>query len=237
MKRVSITIDVEQDCPPYLDTYEGIERGMPRLLELFKGEAVPATFFMTGDVARRYPEMVRSVAEHGHEIGCHGDTHPRFSALKPESARREIGEATEVLRGFYPVTSFRAPYLDFPPAYLAILRELGYRLDSSQGRHKSLRARVQKDSLVRIPASLPPSWLRVHRLFSRLMLSFMADPIVLFFHPWEFIDMTRSPIPKDCRFRTGDLALDSLREAIRYFKGKKAKFFRMAELPEALTLP
>ena len=31
-----------------------------------------ATFFIPGQVAKRYPDAVRAIAAHGHEIGCMG---------------------------------------------------------------------------------------------------------------------------------------------------------------------
>ena len=48
---------------------------------------------------------------------------------------------------------------------------------------------------------------------------------------WEFVDMTRTPIPLDCRFRTGEPALASLRATILHYRGRGASFHRMAELP------
>src|SRR5579883_3271357 len=129
---VCITIDIEHDCPPWLTSYHGVEEGAPRLLELFSQEAVPATFFTTGDVARRYPALPRAIVDGGHELGCHGDSHKRFGRMGPEEARREIRDASATLRAYAPVTAFRAPNLDFPRPYLRILREEGYRIDSSQ---------------------------------------------------------------------------------------------------------
>src|SRR5947209_6631049 len=107
--KVCITIDVEHDCPPFLSTYRGVTDGMPRLLELFSAEGVPATFFTTGDVARRFPDTCRRIVDMGHELGCHGDTHRRFSALGPSEAKKEIDDASATLRKFGEVTSFRAP--------------------------------------------------------------------------------------------------------------------------------
>jgi peptidoglycan/xylan/chitin deacetylase (PgdA/CDA1 family) len=234
--RVCITVDVEHDCPPFLTTYRGIEEGMPRLLALLADEGVRATFFTTGDVARRHPDTVRAIVDGGHELGCHGDTHRRFGALDEAEARREIDDASATLRAFYPVRSFRAPNLDFPARYLPLLRRADYRLDSSQGRHKPgsfFKAPSVEGGLLRVPASTSPSATRLpkflrHRLFARL-----ADPVVLFFHPWEFVDMTRAPIPRDCRYRTGDPALADLRDAIGWFRGRAASFGPIGELSYA----
>src|SRR5262245_28076948 len=120
--QVAITVDMEHDCPPFLTSYRGVTEGAPRLLDLLAAEGVPATFFTTGDVARRYPETVEAIVAGGHELGCHGDSHRRFSTLDRDTARQEIEQASETLRRFYPVTAFRAPNLDFPEGYLPLLR-------------------------------------------------------------------------------------------------------------------
>ena len=69
---VYVTVDVEPDCPPYLWTWRGIEEGMPKLVDLFDEEAIPATFFVTGQTADRYPGTIETLVQKEHEIGCHG---------------------------------------------------------------------------------------------------------------------------------------------------------------------
>jgi peptidoglycan/xylan/chitin deacetylase (PgdA/CDA1 family) len=232
--RVCITVDVEQDCPPFLSSFHGIESGIPRLIALLAEVDVHGTFFTTGEVARRFPDTVRRIVDSGHELGCHGDTHARFSALEPEAARQEIVRATEVLRAFYPVRSFRAPNLDFPSSYLPFLRDAGYTLDSSQGRHKPgslFCAPSVADTVRRVPATTAPSVLRLPSPIRDAVLRHLASPAVFFFHPWEFVDMTRAPIPLDCRFRTGAPALASLRATIEHYRARSATFHRMGELP------
>ena len=76
---VDLTVDMEQDCPPYLNTWRGMEEGAPPLLELVAEEHVPSTFFTTGQAARRYPDLTARMANDGHELGCHVDTHRSFA--------------------------------------------------------------------------------------------------------------------------------------------------------------
>src|SRR5262249_30491539 len=142
-------------------------------------------------------------------------------------ARKEIDYATATLRQYQAVQSFRAPNLDFPEAYLPLLVRAGYRVDSSQGRHKPgsfFKRPTREAGLKRVPASTAPSVVRLPRLVRERLLGRMSDPVVLFFHPWEFVDMTRAAIPIDCRFRTGQPALDDLRATIAFFRARNAQF-------------
>jgi peptidoglycan-N-acetylglucosamine deacetylase len=233
--RVCLTVDVEQDCPPFLDTFRGIEAGMPALLELLAAEGVRSTFFTTGDVARRYPALIDKLVDAGHELACHGDTHRRFDTLDPAEARAEIVAATATLSRHYPVISFRAPNLAFPLDYLPLLEESNYRLDSSQGRHKLdyWRYAQPATTLVRVPASTTSSVLRWQSLLRGLVFRALGDPVVLFVHPWEFVDFRRSNLRLDCRFKTGAVALECLRASIRFFRDRGGKFVRMRDLLDA----
>ena len=99
MIQVSLSIDVESDCPPYLATqYRGIEEGLPRLLDALDAAGVPTTCFCTGDVAERYPGAVTDIVRRGHELGCHGHTHRPFDTLDIHEATSEIRRSAHVLR-------------------------------------------------------------------------------------------------------------------------------------------
>ena len=95
------------------------------------------TFFTTGEVAERFPRAVEQVVEQGHELACHGMSHTAFTSLDRDAASDEITRSTAILREFASVTSFRAPYLQFPDAYLDLLEASGFELDSSQAVYKA----------------------------------------------------------------------------------------------------
>src|SRR5262249_44240066 len=133
--------------------------------------AVPATFFTTGEVATRYPDSVKRVVDAGHELACHGMTHTAFTTLDRATARDEIVESAAILRRFAEVTSFRAPYLQFPDAYVELLEENGFALDSSQAKYKLSYYRSRSGRrLRRIPASVTSSVLRLPRPIRRAYL-------------------------------------------------------------------
>lgn len=232
MTRVSISVDFEPDCPPYLSsTFRGIEEGAPALLRLFAQSGVRATYFTTGEVAERFPASVRALVDSGHELGCHGVTHTAFDTLDEPSARWEIEHSAAILRRIAPVTSFRAPYLRFPDRYVPLLEAAGFLLDSSLAKYKrSYYSPRRPTTLTRIPASMTSSVYRLPRLIRNPWLLALRDPVVLFVHPWEFVDLTHEDLRYDCRFRTGAFALRALREVIELFQRRGATFLPMREL-------
>src|SRR5205807_2950050 len=166
MLEVSLGIDVEPDCPPYLATqYRGVMDGLPRILDALDNAGVASTCFCTGDAATRFPDRVCELLARGHELGSHGHAHRPFDTLSETEARAEIAESTAVLRSFSaPVTAFRAPNLRFPDRYLPLLEEHGFVVDSSQAKYK--RAYYTSNAvttLTRIPASITSSALRLPR--------------------------------------------------------------------------
>ena len=230
----SFTCDLEPDCPPFLRGFRGVEQGLPKLLSLLAELEIRATFFTTGDVARKYPTEVKAVVAAGHELACHGMTHTAFTSMTREQARGEIVESAAILRQLAPVTSFRAPYLKFPDAYLDLVADASFTLDSSQAKYKRAYYTSKRSSststVTRIPASLTSSALRIPKLLRELYLRLLDAPVVLFVHPWEFVDLTKEHIRYDCRFRTGDVALECVGDVLRGMQKRGALFKTMREL-------
>ncbi|HEX7941260.1 MAG TPA: polysaccharide deacetylase family protein, partial [Gemmatimonadaceae bacterium] len=205
--------------------------GAPRLLDLFAAEGVRATYFSTSEVADRYPAALHALIDAKHELGCHGVTPTPFDRMDERTARWEIEHSVHVLRQFAPIDSFRAPYLRFPEPFVRLLEESGFRIDSSLAKYKrSYRAPRLPTTLHRIPASMTSSVLRLPAVVRDPWLARLRDPVVLFVHPWEFVDLRRERLRLDCRFRTGDIALRCLRDVITSFRARGARFVTMREL-------
>ncbi len=230
--RVAITVDFEPDCPPYLSsTFRGIEEAAPRLLDMLAAEGVHATYFSTSEVAERHPAAIRALVDAGHELACHGVTHTAFDRMDERTARWEIEHSARVLRDFAAVDSFRAPYLRFPELFVRLLEQSAFAVDSSLAKYKrSYRAPRLPTTLTRIPASMTSSVLRLPAFVRDPWLARLSDPVVLFVHPWEFVDLTRERLRWDCRFRTGDVALRCLREVVTSFRSRGARFMTIREL-------
>lgn len=62
----------------------------PRLLDLLQRFGIPATFFLIGKEAKRFPEIVRRIAAEGHEIGNHTWSHPHLTDISSARMLNEI---------------------------------------------------------------------------------------------------------------------------------------------------
>jgi len=227
---VSITFDVEHDCPPYLSTTRGMEEGLPRLLDLMNEKGIKATFFFTAEMAKRFPELVKRVVDEGHELGSHNNNHERLDKVSREEGRRLIEKSLEVLREYGDVVSFRAPNLQFPIYYYEVLRENGVLVDSSKATYKGYRGGVGFiNGVLEVPASTTSSVIRLPWRIQRLIHSRLKEPRVYFAHPWEFVPMQKEKIRWDCRFNTGDKAIELLGRMIDHYKREGARFLTMRE--------
>ncbi len=161
-------------------------------------------------------------------------THRRFTSLDRASAKDEIERSSKILRTFAPVTSFRAPYLEFPDSYLDLLVEADYLLDSSQAKYKIAYYKNRRSTapLKRMPVSVTSSFIRLPSWFRTPFFWKLNDPVVLYVHPWEFVDLRQEKMRLDCRFKTGQTALDCVRSALKFFKGRNARFLKFAELSQ-----
>src|SRR5262249_10292535 len=97
----ALTIDVEEyfhvhafadviDPATWDDFPSRVAGPTHRLLELLAVRNVSATFFVLGWVAHRQPELIRAIADAGHEIASHGYNHQRVDKQTPDEFRADI---------------------------------------------------------------------------------------------------------------------------------------------------
>jgi peptidoglycan/xylan/chitin deacetylase (PgdA/CDA1 family) len=111
--------------------------GAQRILALLAKYEVTATFFIPGHTAYAYPDVVRRIADEGHEIGHHGWVHenPALLNATEERAVMERGfEALDRAAGVRPI-GYRSPGADFSSSTVALLLEYGFLYDSSCSAH------------------------------------------------------------------------------------------------------
>ena len=120
----------------WLEMPSRVAASIDGLLATLDRHGVKGTFFVLGWLARHRPDVVRSIADAGHEIASHGFHHRLVTALSPASFREDIRTSRMALEDLVgkPVCGYRAPSFSIVPGFewaFDVLIEEGYRYDSS----------------------------------------------------------------------------------------------------------
>jgi polysaccharide deacetylase family protein (PEP-CTERM system associated) len=191
-----------------------LERGLGRILDLLGQHAVHGTFFVLGDIARRHPQLVRRIADEGHEVGTHGDRHEKVYDLDPARFRSDLRRSLDAIQSATgrPVLGHRAAFFSITRRSLwalDIVREEGLAYDASIYPGPNYRYGIPgyPDQVRRLPNGLLECPVSTFTLFGRRLgiggayLRILpagtlaaalrhrlraARPAGLYLHPWEF---------------------------------------------------
>ena len=115
-----------------------VAEGTRRTLELLDDVGINATFFVVGWIAEEFPEIVREVAERGHEVASKGFYHRSIRSMAPEEFREDLARARAALESAsgQRVVGYRVADAWMEPSdlwALDVLVQEGYEYDSSIG--------------------------------------------------------------------------------------------------------
>jgi polysaccharide deacetylase family protein (PEP-CTERM system associated) len=115
-----------------------LESNTHKALALLDRFGMRATFFVTGWIGDQYPELVRMVAERGHEIASQGYYHKSVRQMEPAEFRDDLARAREALEraAGTRVLGHRVARRWFAPRdlwALEVLAKEGYAYDASVG--------------------------------------------------------------------------------------------------------
>lgn len=101
---------------------------IPDIINSLEKENVKATFFMVGQWAEKYPEVVKLISENGHDIANHSYSHLKMGSIDMKRMKYEIAECGKKLNEITgkEVELFRAPYGDYNDSVINAAKELGY---------------------------------------------------------------------------------------------------------------
>lgn len=141
-----LTFDVEEwfhlldfDSTRGEESWEGYEvrihQNMDRIFRLLEETDSNATFFVIGWIAKKYPEVVRRIAEK-YEVASHTMTHQLVWQQTPEEFRQDVDSSIKLLQDITgkPVKYFRAPGFSIRQSEawaFNILADLGIEIDCS----------------------------------------------------------------------------------------------------------
>jgi polysaccharide deacetylase family protein (PEP-CTERM system associated) len=82
-----------------------------RLLDQFNRHNVKATFFALGWIADRFPQLIREIAEAGHELACHSYWHRLVYQMTPAEFRDDLRQARNSIEDAWGtrIVAYRAP--------------------------------------------------------------------------------------------------------------------------------
>ncbi len=141
-----LTWDVDDEAPfysrgisPYHDVSEieqrqyGVRRALPLIFNLLQKSRVPACFFVPAYIAKQWPAVIQTLADHQYEIGGHGFLHEPVRNLAIQDEDDIVREALTVLRKIsrQPVVGYRTPSWQFNTWTPEVLRRYGILYDSS----------------------------------------------------------------------------------------------------------
>lgn len=97
------------------------------LIDILKEYNVKTTFFVVGSWVDKYPDSVKALAEAGHEVCNHSDTHPHMPKLSESDMKAQIESCNEKIKAITGVSPilFRPPYGDYNNAVVQSAKDLG----------------------------------------------------------------------------------------------------------------
>ncbi len=251
---VLLSFDTEEfDLPkeygvdiPIEDSMAVSAEGTELILDILHSMGVRATFFCTTTFAKYAPQTMRRIIDDGHEVAAHGCDHsnplPQDIAKSKIELERQYGIC---------VKGYRQPRMS--AIDVTAIEECGYSYDASlhptfiPGRYMHLdlpRTPITTGKVLEIPASVSPwiripvFWLACHNypfwLYKMLCKwTWKHDgQFVIYFHPWEFVDLNRDPawkIPFIIRRNSGKGMQARLKGLIDMLQHQGAKFVTYTE--------
>lgn len=118
------------------DQYDKFDRYLDGILELLESKGLRATFFVVGRMAEDFPQVVKHIAAHGHEIGCHSNRHTWLNKMTYDEVLEDTRQAVNSLEQCIgeKVKSYRAPAFSVGKSNawsFEILAQCGIENDSS----------------------------------------------------------------------------------------------------------
>lgn len=192
-----MSVDLEGDWDS--KKTKNVTKIVPKLLNLFDKHKITSTFFIVGEIVKKYPDLIKEISKK-HEIASHGQTHSNLKKLSDEELEKEVSQSKkEIEKLGIKCIGFRAPFLIKPKNLSKYLKKYGYVYDSSlaaslfPGRYFNLSNKpFFDDGILEIPVSnlkIPvPFSLSYVRLFYPLSMSLLPKkPVMFYLHTYEFL--------------------------------------------------
>ena len=215
-RKILLSFDVEEfDMPLEYGQDIGLEEqlfignlGTETIIPILEENKISCTLFTTANYAMHFPEQIANLAG-THEIASHTYFHSKFLVNHLLESRLKLEELSQTK-----VTGLRMPRM--LKVNMLDVKNAGYLYDSSvnptylPGRYNNLnisRTHFTDSGMLRIPTAVSPNfriplfWLAFknfpYSFFKFLCLQTLKKDgyLCLYFHPWEFVDLSNYKIP------------------------------------------
>ncbi|VBB08041.1 polysaccharide deacetylase [Lucifera butyrica] len=105
------------------------EEFLPDMLNTLDKYNCKITFFIGGSWAKRYPDVLKMIADRGHELGNHTYSHPHPNTLSKEKNKEQIILAQDLINNITgkKTVLYAPPYGEYNDTVLSAAQELGYK--------------------------------------------------------------------------------------------------------------
>lgn len=206
-------------------------QGLKEVLCILEKLNIKATFFVTANFAIHHKAIIQQISQK-HEVASHGFYHSEFKLEDLQKSRQTLAEIIN-----QEVVGFRMPRLkQVDDTEIALA---GYKYNSSMnptyipGRYNNFfrpRTVYVSNNLMNIPVSVTPLFrfplfwlsfknfpLSLIKLASRLTLE-NDHYLNLYFHPWEFTDISNFHLPKYITKYSGQQMVERLQDYLTWLK-------------------
>ncbi len=206
---------IESPFSAWAGKEERLHQGMDKLIALLDASQTKCTFFVLGWIGEKHPQLIRRLADAGHEIASHGYSHEKVYDLSPQKFREESMLTKTILEDCsgQQVVGHRAPFFSITEKSLwalEILKECGYTYDCSISPVKTWRYgiagcpeeifRIKEIDLLEFPVStfsllhkklgIGGAYFRIfpYWFFKKAFQRNTAAnrPTMFYAHPWEY---------------------------------------------------
>lgn len=104
------------------------EEHLPAMLDVLRANNVKATFFIDGEWAEKFPDLVKVLVTEGHDIGNHGHRHLHIERMSDSDIKDLILQNEKLLCGLgaTPSKLFAPPYGECNQSVTSAAASLGY---------------------------------------------------------------------------------------------------------------
>jgi peptidoglycan/xylan/chitin deacetylase (PgdA/CDA1 family) len=234
MAKILLSFDLEEfDLPEEFgvvinsaDQLKISHYGLIKLIDCLTEYKIAVTHYTTAFFAQHFPDLIRDISQK-HEIASHGVNHSKFEIQDLADSKKILENITQKK-----ITGFRMPKMKYVSDQS--LKDSGYIYNASlnptwlPGRYNKLlspRKPFYKNGLYNLPSSttfyhFPLFWISFknipYAVFKKMAIDIIRREgyLHLYFHPWEFSDLSSFAIPNYIKKIDGQELFDRFNQLI-----------------------